>query len=126
MTSLLGILCMWCPKQKENLETCRKANGNLSAAFSEPLSWGSKPSVGRRRAFSFFLLPLSCHSFSSVQGFLHGTATNGLECVYLGCCTGLKMWYLTTSKSRVSLDDGFCALLGLLVTKTPRKHGSNL
>lgn len=36
------------------------------------------------------------------------------------------MWYLTTSKSGVSLDDGFCALLGLLITKTPRRHGSKL
>lgn len=34
----------------------------------------------------------------------------------------LKMWYLTTSKSRVSLDAEFCALLGLLVTKTPRRQ----
>lgn len=77
---LLRILCVWCPKQKENLETCRKTNGSLSAAFREPLSWGSKLSVG-----SFFLLPLSCHSFSSVQGFLHGTAMNSLECVNLSC-----------------------------------------
>lgn len=85
MRALLSILFLWCPKQKENLEACRKTNGNLSAAFSEPLSWGSNLSVGRRRAFHLFLLPLSSHSFSFVQGFLHGTAMNGLECVYLGC-----------------------------------------
>lgn len=82
---LLKILCMWFPKQKENLVTFRKTNGNLSAAFSEPLSWGRKLSVGRRRASSFLWLPLSCHSFSSVQSFLHRTAMNGLVCVYLGC-----------------------------------------
>lgn len=35
---------------------------------------GSELSVGRGRAFSFSLLPLSWRSFSSVQGFLHGTA----------------------------------------------------
>lgn len=82
---LLKILCMWCPKQKENLVTFRKTNGNLSAAFSEPLSCGRKLSVGRRRASSFLLLPLSCNSSSSVRGFLHGTAMNGVVCVYLGC-----------------------------------------
>lgn len=84
---------------------------------------GSELSVGRGRAFSFSLLPLSWRSFSSVQGFLHGTAWSVF---ILDACTGLKTWYLTSSKSRVSLDDGVCALLGLLVTKTPRRHSSSL
>jgi len=47
-------------------------------------------------------------------------------CIYLRCMHRAQNVISHIPKSVVSVDDVFCALLGLLVTKTRRRHGSNL
>lgn len=51
---------------------------------------------------------------------------DGLVFVYLRCMQRAQNVVSHVLKSVVSVHDALCALLGLLVTKTPRRHGSNL
>lgn len=102
-----------------------EANGHLSAAFSEPKNWGSKLSVDRRGVFTLYLLPLNCHSWFKASCMEQPWMA---YCEFiLGACRRFKCGISRSPQVNVvSVDEAFCALLALLVTKTPRSHGSNL
>lgn len=77
--------------------------------------------------FDSFLLPLNFHSFSLVLDFLCGSVMGGLIYLRLFHTEGPRCGcFCFPQVGVVLIDDASCALRGLLVTETPRRHGSTL